>query len=697
MNAERESALELEHFYRPRSIVVVGAHDGREPLKNLTMRLTEKAADVSADIYYVNPMREEVFGQKTFSSITDVPGEIDVLAVLIGDAAQTINAAAAKKPRFTLVFAGGFGELGTPEGDLKQVELMDAVRNAGTRLNGPNTTVNSLEVLAKNRGPAIAIATQSGMQGRPLAQLQELGVHISYWATTGNEADLESADFIEYFARDKKTTAIAGYIEGFADGEQLRAASLAALQEETPISLIKIGRSATGASMAQSHTGHLVGSDSAHDAFFEQFGITRVDDMDALLEVSLVYSRSMIPEEGGVALFCNSGGSAAHLSDLLSAYGLPIPVLTSETQRELSNYIPDSYLISNPVDNGGPAMLLGNGPKMIEAVVNDPGIAVLLVPITGDWERLTIPTVEAILHARSISDKPIIPIWQGPTFSQHYRKLLDAGLPVVRNFRNAIVAVDGLFRRRHLRQDGAEFRAAALALPPLNRLVSSSSQTLDEADSISWLAERGIPFVPYRLAKSIEDAATVAEEMGYPVVLKGLVSGIHHKSELGLVRVGLNTKREVIEAATEMTTAVNPKTVETFLISELAPQGVELLLGLTRDPVVGPVIVLGAGGTEAELHEDIATSVLPLTRSRAEEMIDSLRISKALAGWRGAPAANREAVVDVLLRFADIATEEAETILEIDVNPLLATPEGVVGLDGLVRIASIDKVGETDG
>jgi acetate---CoA ligase (ADP-forming) len=674
-------ATDLRPLFAPKVIAVVGAHDSRPPLDEFTRRVMTKATSVGAACYLVNPTRPEVYGVATIPSTDDIPEEIDVLVVLVGDAAGAIERAAPKRPKFTVVFAGGYREVGTPEGEARHQQLVAAVRRVGTRLLGPNTNSNTLEPLRDLPGPKIGLISQSGMQGRPIAQAQELGVALSGWAVTGNEADLGVADFIGYMAREPGTQAILAYVEGFGDGDVLRAAALEALQEDTPVVVIKVGRSAAGAAASLTHTGHLAGSDVVHDAFFEQFGITRVDDLDELLDVGMVLSRVAVPPVGGVGLLCTSGGSAAHIADLVSARGLPLPPLSDATQATLRRWIPSDYQVANPVDNGGVALLQGHGPDIAEAMLADDAIGFLYVPVTGVFPPHMPHVYETVRRAHEFSDKPLIVIWSGPTTNDTHQALLDLGVPVVRNIRHALAATEALLARRALLDHRKELAEAARRLGPLVLPSPAGTRTLDELDSMRWLGVRGLPFVEHEAAGSVDEAVAAAERLGYPVVLKGRVPGVVHKTDAGLVALGLAGPEEVRRAAAEMARVQAPVG---WVVARQCSGGVELIAGVSHDPIFGPVVTVGAGGIYAEVLSDAASSVLPLIRSRAVDMLDKLRIAPLLDGYRGAPAVEREAVIDVLLALARIAAEgEVE---EVDVNPLLATADGVLGLDAVVRL-----------
>jgi acetate---CoA ligase (ADP-forming) len=681
---------DLTPLFTPRTIAVVGAHDTRPGLDQFTLRALEKARSCGARCYLVNPKLPRVFDIPTYPRVADVPEDVDVLVVLVGQAAQAIEQAAVKRPKFAIVFAGGYREVGTPEGERRQQQLVEAARLAGTRVLGPNTNTNTLEPLRDLPGPRIGLITQSGMQGRPIAQGQELGVALSGWAVTGNEADLEAADFVAHFSRDPHTQAIAAYVEGFCNGDALRAAALDALETQTPLVLIKVGRSSAGAAAGLTHTGHLAGSDAVHDAVFRQYGITRVDDLDELLDVTMVLSRAQIPDTGGVALLCTSGGSAAHIADLVAASGLPLPELTPETQNRLRQWIPAEYQVANPVDNGGVALLNGDGPKIAETMLADQRVGVMFLPVTGVFEPHMKHVLATVRHAREVSSTPVVVIWQGPTTNSTHQALLDLGVPVVRNVRHAIRATQALFARREFATRRSEFHSAARGLGPLVRDAPAKTWTLDEVASTTWLEKRGLRFAEHaeiagRAGEAVaEDVVAAATRIGYPVVLKAAVPEIVHKTEAGLVTVGLADAGQVRQAVVRMTLAAPAGAIKSWIVARQLSGGVELLVGLTRDPQFGPVITLGAGGVRAEALRDVSLSVLPLTRDRAADMLTELRIAPQLEGWRGAPPVDRESVVDLLMTLARIATQN--DVEEIEVNPLLALPDGAVGLDAVVRL-----------
>jgi acyl-CoA synthetase (NDP forming) len=355
-----------------------------------------------------------------------------------------------------------------------------------------------------------------------------------------------------------------------------------------------------------------------------------------------------------------------------------LPTLRPDIQAALHEVIPAGLSVGNPVDNGGIAMMAGHGPRIVELCLADPAIGLLMFPITPLRNMIELMG-ESLVKGREMTDKPIFVIWSAPTTTHPvYQELWDAGLPVFSNYRNAITAARALLRRSRT-SELAEVAALARQLPALTTGGSGRSELLDEADSTAWLRHRGFSFAPAEGAVDADEAVAAAARLGYPVVLKA--RGPVHRSELGLVATGLSSADDVARTAARFLAADD---VTGLVVARQVSGGIELLAGVTRDPVLGPVILVGSGGVAAEALADVSRSVLPLTRTRAGEMLDRLRIAPLLRGWRGSPPVDREAIIDTLLRLAEVAVREP--VAEIDINPLLARPDGVVGLDALVRL-----------
>lgn len=407
---------DLDRFFRPESVAVIGASDAEgKPNTGITRQLIAWAERVGARLHPVHPTRPTVFGLACHASVADLPEQVDLAVLLVADPLPVIEELAETKVKFAVAFASGFAETGDA-GAAAQERLGAAVRRSGLRLLGPNTNLNAFEKFREDLdGPAIALITQSGHQGRPVYTLQELGIRLSHWAPTGNEADLETADFISYFAEQPEVGAIACYVEGLKDGRSFLLAADRAARNGVPVVAVKVGRTETGARTAASHTGKLTGADTVVDAAMRQFGVIRVDGLDELQDTAALLARARRPKADGVVVYSISGGTGAHFSDLATEAGLTLPTLTQAKQDELHQWIPEYLNVANPVDNGGHPVGDWRGRKIIDAILADPEVGVLICPITGPFPPMSDRLAQDLVDAAEQSDKLICVIWGSPS------------------------------------------------------------------------------------------------------------------------------------------------------------------------------------------------------------------------------------------------------------------------------------------
>ncbi len=691
------SDIDLGLFFHPRTIAVIGATDGkRKPGYVNLMKVKARADRDGGTVYGVNPRLSDINGVACFPTLDEVPGDIDVAVILINDAERGLRDAVAKKARFAIIFTAGFREVGV-DGAKREEELARIARDGGVRLFGPNTNVNAFEMFPETSGQKLALITQSGHQGRPIAQGAELGIGLKYWAPTGNEADLESADFIEYFVDLPDVAVISAYIEGFKSIPRLKAAAEKAARAGKPIVLVKIGRTEAGQRMAMAHTGHLTGSDDVMSAFFRQYGMVRVDDLDELLETSALFTRLPRPAGEGLCVYAISGGTGAHMADLCAWGGLTMPTLTEETQAKLREAIPDYLTVSNPVDNGAQVVRKdGLNRRCIEICLDDPNVDILVCPITGILPSMSKIVAGDIVDAYQAGKKPVVVIWGSPvTDEEGYRILVEGGVPMFRSFRSFVVGL-----RRYL--DYWKFLSTFEArVAPAPRVPSgfetmlASPGPLSEYDSASLAAQFGVPFARSAMCETEEQAVEAAGRLGSMVVMKACGSGILHKSDAGLVRVGVSledvaaTFRALDEAGRAH---AGDAGYDGVLVQELADDGEEVIVGFSRDPLFGPVVLFGLGGIFVEVLKDVALRVAPMTRRDAEEMIREVKGFPLLDGARGRPKADVDALADLLMKVSQMACEVGDRVSELDLNPVRVRPagQGVVALDALVVRARAD-------
>ncbi|MFJ4816409.1 acetate--CoA ligase family protein [Streptomyces sp. NPDC088801] len=686
---------DLDRFFRPRSVAVVGASDAEgRPNTGITRQLADWAERVGARLHPVHPSRPAVFGIPCLPSVADLPEQVDLAVVLVGDPLPVIEELAEAKTRFAVVFASGFAETG-PEGEAAQRRMAATVEQSGMRLLGPNTNLNAFERFRDDlEGPAIALITQSGHQGRPLFALQELGIRLSHWAPTGNEADLDSADFLAWFTEQPEVGAIACYLEGLKDGRSFLLAADRAARRGVPVVAVKVGRTETGARTAASHTGRLTGADAVVDAAMRQYGVIRVDGLDELQDTAALLARARPPRADGVVVYSISGGTGAHVADLATAAGLSLPVLSEARQAELHQWIPEYLSVANPVDNGGHPVGDERGRKIIDAILGDPEVGVLICPVTGPFPPLSDRLVRDLVDAAEQSDKLVCVVWGSPVGTEPaYREVL-LGSSRVATFRtvgNCLTAVRAhLAHHRFTAAYRSPFDEAPRTPSPSYRKAQAlmqSGRQLSEHAAKQLLRAYGIRVPREQLVTSAAAAVRAAGLVGYPVVMKASGARIAHKTELGLVKIGLTSASQVRDAYRELTDIARYEDValDGVLVCQMVEQGVEMVVGVAHDDLFGPTVTVGLGGVLVEVLRDTAVGVPPFGEEQARDMLAGLRGRALLDGVRGRPAADLDALVEVVLRVQRMALELGDQLAELDINPLMVLPRGhgAVALDAL--------------
>jgi acetate---CoA ligase (ADP-forming) len=609
--------------------------------------------------------------------VRDVPPPVDVAVIgVTGDAVlAAIEECGEAGVPFVIVTASAVPE---------ERELLAAVRRHGMRMLGPNGSTNIYEAMPVAPGPAlrkVALITQSGHMGRLISQAAPHGVAFSRWVPTGNEADLEAADFIQHFAEDPETAVIAGYVEGFRDGGKLRRALHTAFARGKPVVLIKVGRNQAASRMAETHSAHLTGSDEVIDGLFRQYGVVRVEDVDELIETAAMYAKiAPVGGSGRVALYGYAGGAVALMSEIAEGRGVTVPVLSDATQRGLHEVLPPDVGVSNPVDSGN---LYREGTpegrrRVFDLIGADPAVDVLVCASTGVIRGVTDDFISDVLAFAASGSKPVVVVWSSwETRTPAYDRLLESGLPVFRSSRGCFQALHGLFERR--RRAAVIADRAVPSVPAAVRVPEAATRMLASTEAAALLERFAIPLVEERAVESAAAAGAAARALGFPVVLKASAPGVAHKSEAGLVRVGLGSERAVAEAWGEL---AGPAAA---VVVQRQVEGVELILGVTTDATLGPAVLVGLGGVFAEILDDVSVRPVPLTAADAAEMIRDLRGCPLLTGARGRPPADVAAVESVILALARLA-EEAPGIRSIDLNPVLAGERGAVAVDWLVEL-----------
>jgi len=578
-------------------------------------------------------------------------------------------------------------------------------RESGLRISGPNClglanirddiwlTSSSRQMTGVNGKVGLVCQSGATLFGPFLARAADSGMGLSYVVSTGNEADLDFADFARYLLDDAGTTVIAGFVEGFKNAQKFIEVAKLAAERGKPIVLIKIGRSDLGKRAASSHTAALTGSDALYDAICKQYGVIRVPSYDDLLEVAQLLAQSKKPKQPGVAVVSHSGGICSLTADMCGQQGLDLPVLSENALGVINGILKGFGWAANPADVTGKA----NSdffPAIMEAMINEPGVGTLAVASAGKEQH-----VDQIIALREKTDKNFAYMWTGTRDANaSLTKLKAAGVPL-------FYTPDSLARGlRHLIDYHAwhekRMKQGFASAPPMNatqnetlsKLQSLKRSALSESESKQLIAAWDVPVSVEVCAKDVEAAVKAAEKIGYPVVLKADSPDIPHKTEAGVVRLNLRSADEVRAAHSAI--IANAKkhapsaNLNGVLVQEMVSGGVEVIVGVNYDPQLGPTLVFGSGGVMVEVYKDVAMRHCPITPTEAREMVAEVKGAKLLHGFRGKPACDVDALANVLVKVSHLAVNLNGQLAELDINPLLVLPQGqgVKAVDALVAL-----------
>ena len=666
----------------------------------------------AGEILPISPRHAEVLGRKAYPTISAVPGTVD-LAILVVPShlvPEVLDDCERAGVGAVNIITSGFGEKQEDNtGAARQGAIHDFARRTGIRVVGPNCLGN-ISVPRKMTGSSgpypvltggpISLALQSGLIAYSIIlPLHDRGVGFSYVVTLGNEADVDVADCIRYYAEDDETRVIGCFVEQIRDADKFLAAAELAAAKQKPIVMLKIGRSEAGRRSALAHTGSLVGSDGIADAVMRQYGINRVYNLDQLNEALVVFHSKKLPRGTGIASAFVSGGAAGLTSDLGSDCGLDFPILTPETAARLDAVIPAFGTVGNPLDYTGQA---AQQPEILEgclaALAEDPQIHTVIygqafpskvdigdlrgAVLTKMVERYPdkVWLIMGLVHGQlkesgSATIVPIQPVGQ-----------LD-GIPFLQGTENSLKAVASLigyaeFQRARAAEQRPSNAPSAVAEQARALVRAAGGRPLVEREAKALLALYGITTVQEQLATTADEAVAAAQALGYPIVMKIESPDLPHKTEAGGVLLGV-ADDEAVRAgfATIMANARHYKpdaVLGGVLMQEMVTGGRELILGMTRDPQFGPAIAFGLGGIFVEVLKDVALGVPPLTARDVDGMLSRLRGRAILdgSGSRGAGPVDLDAITDTLLRFSQLCIDLRDDVAEIDINPLLALPRG---------------------
>ena len=711
------SVASITRFMRPKSIAVLGASNkpgiGNEFIKNLI------GYGYKGVIYPINPRAEYISYIKSYPSIMDVPGDVDLAVMVVASekVQPLVEECARKGVKALVVITAGFSEMGG-EGIEREKKLISAARAYGMRIIGPNCLgiINNDPDVIMNASFAgggnvrfgkIALGSQSGaLGGALLLYCRNIGMGLSSFFSIGNRADVSDNELLQYWAEDKNTNVILLYLESFKEPRRFaRIARETTLKK--PILVVKSGRSSVGARAAASHTGAMMSDDIASDALFRQAGILRCDTLEEFFNAAILLDYQPLPKGNKVAVLTNGGGAGIMAADALSAKGFQFPVLSEKTRNELKSFLPSKSSYVNPIDTTAGVMPDQYARTMKLLLEED--IDALIVIYIRPIPELLEPMIQAIRQVAPEFRKKGIPVMLSLLGADPKYKLIgspEEGYIPEYTFPEATAfsLAKAYEYYEYTRQPKGKIpkfdeinKKAAEAIIKAALERSRSAQTWLDSDEIANLFDiYGIRSAGSRIALTAQEAAQTAERIGYPVAVKLYSPTITHKTDVGGVILNLKSADAVIDAYNQVRKNLDQisrgNEMKGVTVQKMLAGGVELIVGVTQDKNFGPLIMFGLGGVYAELFKDVTFRIHPLTDVDADSMINAFRSHKILDGWRGAPPSDIHAIKELLLRISALI-EDIPEIQEMDLNPIMAmgTGQGCCVADARISIMPVNE------
>jgi acetyltransferase len=700
------TASPLKSIFAPKNVAVIGATEkegsvGRTILWNLI------SSPFGGAVFPVNPKRSSLLGIKAYPSVKDIPDQVD-LAVIVTPSSSIpdlISECVSVGIKGAIVISAGFKEIG-PEGVELERRLLENARKGGMRVVGPNclgvmspvSGVNATFAAGMARKGNVAFISQSGALCTAVLDWSfKEDVGFSHFVSVGSMLDVDWGDLIYYLGDDPHTESIVIYMETIGDARSFISAAREVATSK-PIIVIKPGRTEGAARAAASHTGSLTGSDEVLEAAFRRAGVLRVDRISEIFSMAEVLGRQPRPKGPRLTILTNAGGPGVLATDTLLTTGGQLAEVSKETMDKLSEFLPSSWSHNNPIDIIGDASP-DRYAKSLEVTAQDPNSDGLLVILTPQAMTDPTATAEALKAYAKSFDKPILASWSGGKEVAAGEAILNkAGIPTFEYPDDAAQAftymwqsssnLKTLYETPNLADDEGAGPDREKAKAIIDHVRETKRDLLTEAESKQLLAAYGIPTTPTLIATKAKEAGKMAAELGFPVVVKLHSETITHKTDVGGVKLNLQSAADVEKAFEEIKKSVSDLVgAEHFLGVTVQPmikvEGYELIIGSSIDPQFGPVLLFGTGGQLVEVFKDRALGLPPLNTVLARLMIERTKIHKALKGVRGRKPVDMEALEKLLVRFSQLVAEQP-WIKELDINPLIASPDGLMALDGRV-------------
>lgn len=685
--------MNLNKLLKPTSVAVIGASEkegfGGDVCRNILSYVEDRS-----HVYFIHPKRDSVFGVPCYKSISDVPENVDLMIICTSQKTviPLLQEGAKKGVGGAVVFASGYGEVGTAEGKQNEAELIAAAKELNIAVMGPNCAgfvnyVDNVQAFAfisakRDRKGSVGVVSQSGQLC--LSMMDDPGMRFSYNISAGNGKIVQMEDYMDFLVNDEDTKVVSIYIEGVKNADKFAAVLKKAAEKRKPVVILKAGRSEKGGAIAASHTGSLSGSDASFDAVLKKFGAIRVDDLEELIAMSLMLSTmKRMPEKATFASMNLSGGETGICADVGSLNGIEYPDFTEETLKKLKEQLPSYASPNNPLDMTASlsydADLYAGA---LRTVMDDPNIGMVLIGYTLLLEiadpciHYMYKGIEKVVQEKGGNCKPIamIPFAENTRNPEYQEKLFQIGVPVLPP------PVYAFKMLRHL-ADFIDYKPETKTLElAVGHPKSEETQALSEHESKQELKVYGVPVPDEVIVTSKEEAAQFAKDHPGPLVMKVESADILHKSDVGGVKLnvcGPEAAEKAYEEIMESVTAKRPDAhINGILTVPMLDAGVEIIIGVNNDPQFGPMIMVGMGGVFVEVFKDVALYPAPLKEEEALEMLKSLKSFKLLNGYRGTEKCDIKALCQTIVAISNYAQANKDVLKELDINPLFVYPEG---------------------
>src|ERR1700754_4499686 len=690
----------LQAALDPRSVAVIGASENPNKVGARPVHYLDKFG-FKGKIFPINPSRPEVQGYKCYKSLADLPEapEMVIVAVAGDNAIGAVEDCAAHGVKVAVVMASGFGEVDAVAGKAKERRMVEAAHKTGMRIVGPNSqglanfgtgAIASFSTMFMDMDRAeghVAMLSQSGaLSTVPVGFLRQRGIGVRHTHATGNDADISVGELAVAVAEDPEVKLLLLYLESIPEKKYLEELAAVALDRDLPIIALKSGRSEAGRQAAQSHTGALANEDRVVDAFFEHHGIWRAPDMRGLVEATELYLKGWKPRGKRLVAISNSGAVCVMTADAATAVGMPMAKLADATDKKLKGILPSFATTTNPIDLT--AALLSNGRlfgDILPVIAEDPAADAFLigVPVAGPGYDVEAFARDTAAFGKQTGKPLVVAATQRSVADQFSAE----GCTVFATETEAVTELHQFLAHRELMARTLA-RKAIRAAPRGAEISSAATTLLNEADILALLAARGVPVVPHRLCRTRAEAIAAFEAIGGPVVVKGCSADIAHKSELGLVKLGVSTREEAGEIWVRMEGIIRTHGArfDGVIVAAMAGGRREIMIGAHRDPVFGPVVAVGDGGKYVEIFRDTTLLLPPFAKDDARQALGKLRIAPLFAGVRREPPMDVDALCDAVVRIGDLMLDPAPKVMSLDLNPVLidSAGKGCVVVDAVV-------------